>query len=283
MSQFFAVPRGIRTFGTSFVALLAAALFAASPADARITRIEIDAARSESPTFGGFSWPNVGQYEKIVGKAHGEVNPHSRQNRVIVDIEFAPRNARGNVEYSFDFYILKPVDLRKGARKMMYEPPNRGGKTWAALGRVTLNQVPAGTPPANGDDPGSAITDPTVLANSFLMPRGYTMVWSGWDMAAGKDNSNFNTTITLPIAKNPDGTSITGPSYEYIVSSARGFTLTYPAADYSDKTTAKLTHRVHLNDAPQLVPASQGAYYPSGIPAVPASPPNPALPGIPRP
>ena len=271
MSQFFAVPRGIRTFGTSFVALLAAALFAASPADARITRIEIDAARSESPTFGGFSWPNVGQYEKIVGKAHGEVNPHSRQNRVIVDIEFAPRNARGNVEYSFDFYILKPVDLRKGARKMMYEPPNRGGKTWAALGRVT-----------GGDDPGS-ITDPAVLANAFLMPRGYTMVWSGWDMAAGTDNSNFNTTITLPIAKNQDGTSITGPSYEYIVSSARGFTLTYPAADYSEKTSAKLTHRVHLNDVPQLVPASQWAYYPNGIPAVPATPPNPALPAIPGP
>ncbi len=57
----FAGPRSIRTFGASFVASLAAALFAASPADARITRIEIDAARSESPTFGGFSWPNVGQ------------------------------------------------------------------------------------------------------------------------------------------------------------------------------------------------------------------------------
>ncbi len=252
MSQFFAVPRGIRTFSIGFVASLAAALFAAPPADARITGIEIDAARSESPTFGGFSWPNVGQYEKIVGKAHGEVNPHDRQNRVIVDVEFAPRNARGNVEYSFDFYILKPIDLRKGARKMMYEPPNRGGKTWAALGRVTA-----------GDDPGS-ITDPAVLANAFLMPRGYTMVWSGWDMAAGKDNSNFNTTITLPIAKNPDGTSITGPAYEYIVTSGSSFTLNYPAANPLDKTTAKLTHRVHLNDAPQVIPASGWAYNAAG-------------------
>jgi len=63
--------------------------------------------------FGGFSWPSVGQYEKITGIAHGEVNPHDRQNREIVDIEFAPRNARGNVEYSFNFYILKPIDLKK--------------------------------------------------------------------------------------------------------------------------------------------------------------------------
>ena len=97
MNPCFARSRSIRTFGISFVASLAA-LFTASPADARITRIEIDTARSQSPTFGGFSWPGVGQYEKIVGKAFGEVNPHDRQNRVIVDIELAPRNARGNVE-----------------------------------------------------------------------------------------------------------------------------------------------------------------------------------------
>ena len=108
MTHFFARSRSIRSFEIAFVASLAA-LFTASPADARITRIEIDAARSQSPTFGGFSWPNVGQYEKIVGKAFGEVNPHDRQNRVIVDIEFAPRNARGNVEYAFNFYILQLI------------------------------------------------------------------------------------------------------------------------------------------------------------------------------
>src|SRR6266480_7726767 len=116
------------------LALVLAAVLIAPAAEARITRIEITA--TESPTFGGFSWPNVGQYEKIVGKAFGEVNPHDRQNRDIVDIEFAPRNSRGNVEYSFNFYILKPIDLKKGAGKMMYEPPNRGGKTWTAIGRL---------------------------------------------------------------------------------------------------------------------------------------------------
>src|SRR5260370_11568960 len=214
MSRLFAAPRGIRAFSIAFAVSLAAALFTASPADARITRIEIDTARSQSPTFGGFSWPGVGQYEKVVGKAFGEVNPHDRQNRVIVDIEFAPRNARGNVEYAFNFYILKPIDLSKGARRMMYEPPNRGGKTWAALRRVTVD---AG---ANGDDPGSAITNPTVLANSFLMPRGYTMVWSGWEAIDTLDNAAFNSTASFPIARNPDGSSITGPSYEYIISAA---------------------------------------------------------------
>ncbi|HET9725434.1 MAG TPA: hypothetical protein VFP28_00870 [Gemmatimonadales bacterium] len=88
-------------------------------AEARITRIAVDPARSESPTFGGFSWPGVGQYEKIVGKAFGELDPNDPKNAVIVDLARAPLNANRNVEYSFDFYILKPIDLAKGEHKMM--------------------------------------------------------------------------------------------------------------------------------------------------------------------
>ena len=262
MSHFFAVRRSIFTFSIAFVASLAAALFAASPADARITRIEIDTARSQSPTFGGYSWPDVGQYEKVVGVAYGEVNPHDRQNRGIVDIEFAPRNARGNVEYSFNFYILKPIDLKNGARKMMYEPPNRGGKTWAALGRITVD------PGGNGDDPGSAITNPTVLAGSFLMPRGYTIMWSGWEDLGALDDPDFNASATFPIAKvpptsaNPTGT-ITGPSYEYIVASGASSALHYAAATL-DKAQAKLTHRVHLNDPPVEIPAFGWNYNAAG-------------------
>jgi hypothetical protein len=251
--------RTTRSFAVAALCFGTAALFTAMPADSRITRIEIDTARSQSPTFGGYSWPNVGQYEKVVGRAYGEVNPNDRQNKVIVDVEFAPRNARGNVEYSFNFYILKPIDLTKSANKMMYEPPNRGGKTWAALGRVT---VPAG---ANSDDPGSAITDPTVLANSFLMPRGYIIGWSGWEDIAALDNANFTASASFPVARNSDGSSITGPSYEYIVvgAAAASSALSYPAATL-DKTKATLTHRVHLNDVPQIIPASGWNYNAAG-------------------
>src|SRR3954469_18240437 len=223
------------TKSRTLVALAAAGLIAAPLAEARITRIEITA--TESPTFGGFTWPGVGQYEKIVGKAFGEVDPHSRQNREIVDIEFAPRNARGNVEYSFNFYILKPIDLKKGADKMMYEPPNRGGKTWTALGRVS----------GGGDDPGS-ITDPAVLANSFLMPRGYVIGFSGWEDLGTLDtfnaSANFPIVHVQPTAENPAGT-ITGPAYEYIVVGAttlgtKSVALSYPAATF-DKPKATLT------------------------------------------
>src|SRR5262252_7870208 len=204
--------------------------------EAHITRIQI--VTRESPTFGGYSWPGIGQYEKIVGRAFGEVDPTDPQNSIIVDILLAPRNPKGRVEYAFDFYILKPIDLTRGAHKAMYEPPNRGRKTWAALGRVS----------SGGNDPGS-ITDATELANSFLMPRGYTMVWSGWDVSAGKNSAGFVSTITVPIAKNADGSSITGPAYEYIVNAGASYALSYPASTL-DQSKATLTHRVKLNDIP---------------------------------
>ncbi|HKC55908.1 MAG TPA: alpha/beta hydrolase domain-containing protein, partial [Vicinamibacterales bacterium] len=189
----------------------------------------------------------VGQYEKLVGKGYGELDPNDPKNSLIVDIKLAPRNARGKVEYAFDFYILKPIDLAKGSHKVMYEPPNRGRKTHESLNRG-----------AGGNDPG-AEKDPVKLANTFLLPRGYTMVWSGWDASAGTDDGNYNTTITLPVAKNPDGSAITGPSYEYIVSGAAAYELNYPAATL-DQSKAKLTHRVRLDDVPQVVPASGWAY-----------------------
>src|ERR1051325_10213589 len=120
-----------RHFAVACVLVVAGMAYMAVPGHASIRKIQIIA--KESPTFGGYSWPGVGQYEKIVGKAYGEVDPKDPKNAVIVDLQLAPKNARGKVEYSFDFYLLKPMDLSKGNHKMVYEPPNRGRKTLSAL------------------------------------------------------------------------------------------------------------------------------------------------------
>ena len=234
----------------SLLALSAAGLLVAAPAaDARVTKIQITS--KQSPTFGGYAFEGVGPYEKIVGQAFGELDPRDPKNAVIIDIELAPKNANGKVEYAFDFYILKPIDLSKGNHKVMYEPPNRGRKTHAALNRG-----------AGGDDPGS-VTDPKILANTFLLPRGYAMVWSGWDYSAGPSAVKFNTTITLPVARNADGSAITGPAYEYIVTRGTSYTLSYPAATI-DQSKATLTHRVHLDDVPEIVPATGWSYAADG-------------------
>jgi hypothetical protein len=143
----------------SLLALGAAAVMVAAPADARVSKIQITS--KQLPTFGGYAFEGIGPYEKIVGRAFGELDPNDPKNAVIVDIQLAPKNANGKVEYAVDFYILKPTDLSKGNHKVMYEPPNRGRKTHADLNRG-----------AGGNDPGS-VTDPKTLANTFLLPRGY--------------------------------------------------------------------------------------------------------------
>jgi alpha/beta hydrolase family protein len=236
---------------TTILGLLIATLLIPALAKARVISVQMSA---PTTAFGGYSWPGVGTYDKITGVAYAEVDPADPRNAIIVDIGLAQtqpgagqpgKTPGGKVAYLLNFYILKPHDLNavdhslNGYGKVMYEPPNRGGKTWTALGRVT----------GGGNDPAS-ITDPTILANSFLMPRGYTLVWSGWEPLVSLANlgTSLTASVALPIAQNPGPTTITGPAYEYIVTGANSFTLAYAAANSADTTTAKLTHRVHLDD-----------------------------------
>jgi len=115
---------------------------------------------------GGHEFPITGAYEKLVGNIHGEVDPQNRLNRIIVNLDKAPRNRRGRVEYRGDFYILKPVDMARGNGKIYFDAPNRGSKRILSF----LNDAPA-------------TNDPSTLAhagNGFLMRQGYTLVWCGW-------------------------------------------------------------------------------------------------------
>jgi hypothetical protein len=135
-------------------------LLFAGLAEARVRQIVFD--RVESPAFDGMSFGDVGQYERIFGRAFGEIDPragpfadgdeadehhHHRRRSIITDLEFAPRNDRGMVEYVSDFILIKPIDMARANGVMRYNVPNRGN---AAL---------------NGDP--------------FLQARGYVLLDSG--------------------------------------------------------------------------------------------------------
>src|SRR5437016_3735658 len=91
-------------------AALALAAMAAT-AQARVTRIEIT---KTEPFAAGQQFGATGAYQRVIGRFHGELDPALPLNREIVDLDKAPRNARGMVEYSADFFILKPADVTKG-------------------------------------------------------------------------------------------------------------------------------------------------------------------------
>ena len=254
----------MRASRTSLIArdillIILAALLAPTYAAAHITRIEIT--RVESPAFAGMQFGSVGAYEKLVGRAYGEVDPADRRNAGIVDIQLAPRNAKGMVEYSTDIYILRPVDPSKGNHRLFFEINNRGSN----LSFGHFNDSSTG-----GNDPTTAAD----AGDGFLMRQGYTLLWSGWDATAKPGQGRF--TITVPVAKNRDGSPIVGPSLEeFAIDNATTITgaLTYPAATI-DKSQAGLTMRTRYEDPPTEIAATDWEYVnPQTIRLLPAGTP----------
>jgi len=222
-------------------ALLGTAIVAfAAPASARVTQVVIKTV--ESPAFGGKTFGEVGAYERISGQIVGEVDPKDRRNAVIVDIDLAPKNPNGTVSYTTDFQILRPVDRSKQNHRLLFEITQRGRTNALEMfnDSKTVNDVIAAGDPGNG----------------FLMHQGYVLIETGWDLPPP---SAKLFTITVPVAKNPDGSTITGPATEEFVID-KGQTpaqekLNYPAAS-ADKAQASLTVRKNYADTPIPVPAS---------------------------
>ena len=96
-----------------------------SAAEARVTRIEIE---KTDWAFGGGSFGNTGPYQRLTGRVTGELDPADPANAIIQDLNLAPRNARGMVEYTTAIEILKPADMARGNRILFFEVNNRGNK-----------------------------------------------------------------------------------------------------------------------------------------------------------
>lgn len=153
------------------LALAAGATVAAPAVEARITKLEIQGV--ESPANNGQSFGAAGQYERVYGRAYGELSPNDPHNEIITDLKLAPRNAKGMVEYSMTFSIQKPIDMAKSNGVLFYSVVNRGN----------------GTAAANTD--------------------GRVSIVAGWQ--GDVTPTAQNQTMQLPVAKNADGSRISGP------------------------------------------------------------------------
>ena len=111
----------LRHLTLALVAVLSVSLDAA----ASVTRLRIE--RRET-MLNGRPFGAAGPYEKLFGKVDFALDPSLPQNRGIVDLNLAPKNAQGLVEFSADFYLLKPVDPARGNGRLFYEAGNRGTK-----------------------------------------------------------------------------------------------------------------------------------------------------------
>lgn len=211
-----------------------AACLATGGIQAAVTRIEI---AKRLPYAEGQPIGERGPYERMLGRVHFAVDPAAAANAQIIDLELAPRNPQGLVEFSADLEILAPVDLAKANGTLLYDVNNRGN-------RLCLGQFNTG-------------------ADHFLMRQGYVVVWSGWiaEVLPGGERLRLD----APVARQPDGSPITGSVRAECVPDAatERLTITYGANNGSFAPTerglreATLTWRLREADPRVAIPREQ--------------------------
>ena len=213
-----------------------------APADARVARISIE---RREPVLGGRPFGLAGPYETLVGTVEFALDPNHPRNQAVVDLGLATRNDKGEVAFSADFYMLKPIDVARGNGRVYYEVPNRGGK--GILRRLQYAGRSSLDPREEAD-----------FGDGWLMRQGFTLVWMGWQWDVPELPGLLR--LRAPIAMGSP-LPVTGLVRAAILLDERkpeaalgdrGH-LAYPAIDPKGRDS-RLYVRDRKLDAPQLVP-----------------------------
>ena len=162
------------------VPLLAFAVLTAATAHGEVTRVDI---RSTADALGGRAFGDTGAYEILSGTIYFAVDAANPHNQVIVDLDKAPRNPQGRVEFSSDIVVLRPKDRSKGNGVLFFDVVNRGNKSLLQV----FSRASRGTDFSSEKEFGDA----------WLLKQGYTLVFVGWqfDIAPGKALVGFSAPI----------------------------------------------------------------------------------------
>jgi len=188
------------------VAVLVLLLTAAASASAEVRRVIVS---TRQEVLGG-------DYEKLDGTVELELDPTHPANAAIVDLDRAPRNARGRVEASADFMVLRPRRPPARGATALLEVSNRGGKALLPY----FNRAAWSLDPSTAED----------FGDRFLMRLNLTLIWVGWQFDVPRQPGLLR--LRAPIAR--DGS---GP-IEGLVRS--DWTVERPS------TTLPLAHRDHV-------------------------------------
>jgi hypothetical protein len=168
-----------------------ALILLAAPVHAEVVRFEVT---SRADVLAGKAFGAAGGYEKIVGKIHFAIDPRNPVNQIITDIDKAPKNAAGKVEFSSDFFLIKPKDPSRGNGTVLYEVSNRGGKGMLGFFNFATGNVNPDTAAHFGD--------------GFLLEQGFTLMWIGWQFDVPQRDGLLR--VYAPIAREADGRPIQG-------------------------------------------------------------------------
>jgi Alpha/beta hydrolase domain len=195
----------------------------------------------------GHAFGDTGAYERLRGRALYAVDPKATAQAVVTDIDKAPVNKDGLVEFTADFLMLRPADRAKGNRRVFFDYGNRGNLRALQF----FNDARHSNNPKALEHAG----------NGFLFRRGYSFVWGAWqgDLLPG----DGRVTMNLPVATD-NGKPITGPVRQEFTPvaptlcfalSGRAGTRSHPAVSL-DTSKARLTKRRYPHNARIPIPAT---------------------------
>jgi len=159
-------------------------------AQARVTQIVIDDAQPLATGTG-----QTIAYKQISGRAFGELNPNDPLNAIIQDIDLG-KDPDGKVRYVASWVLTLPVDAANISGMMWHDVPNRGSP-------LTIN-----------------------VAERNFGDVGLASAWQGDNSAINAANGTAvrptelvggRHFVRVPVAKNGDGSSVTGLVFGRIV------------------------------------------------------------------
>jgi hypothetical protein len=188
---------------------------------------------------------DAGTHERLIGRVYFAVDPSLPANRGIADIDLAPRNKDGMVEFASDLLFFRPKDARKARGTVFLEVVNRGRDQ--SLGLLSgARQYDLS--PESWD-----------LGDRFLLEQEFTVAFLGWQFDVPPSRGlGFQTSI-VPVE------GVVRESYIHTWSgTARiAFGLAYCAAN-SRQDDAKVTFRTRIDQEPQTLARDVWEFAPDG-------------------
>jgi len=154
----------------------------ALPAPGMARVVRIMVDKTEAATAAPAPDGTTREVQAVTGRAFGTLDPAAPGNAVITDIGLAPRNADGMVEYVAKFTLTKPADMAWASGVLWYDLVNRGA--------------------------------------SSPLDDGHVRLISGWQGDLPPTDANW--TVEVPVARNADGSAITGPVLSRIADAKPG-------------------------------------------------------------
>ena len=196
--------------------------------------------QTRSLVLDGRPFGAAGAYEKLAGTLRFAVDPGHPVHAGVCDLDRAPRNAGGRVEFAADFAMLRPMDPARGNGGLLLDVPNRGRKV--ALGM--FNSAVRVADPTTAED----------FGNGFLMRHGWTVAWVGWQ----PDVPRVDGLMALDAPRGQGASGLVRCEFRPnapadVLPMADRYHIPHPAAELDDPT-ALLAVREHVGAAATAVP-----------------------------